>query len=683
MKKSLVLILVVALFLIASVNAGIYFSQPESYYNVGDVIDTTVEVSPILEGFLRVDLICGSGTVNVFNGLPDESGKANITFPLTFSYIKENSGKCYFLGEYFGLNGKGAEFEISNSLDVRLNIDNLVAKPGEEIVVSGSAKRLNGMGINGDVEINIPLLSLKSETTETNETNETENTETTTVSEGSFYGKVVDGAFSISFKLNEDTPAGDYRIDVKAYEQDAVERKTSEGLAMINLQISQILSSIDIALNSQNINPGKVLEIKPMLLDQTGKSISDDVSIIITNEKSERVFEKIVKSDETIQYNVPTNLTAGYYEIVVSSGELNNKKNFYINEKAIASFELRNNTLMVTSIGNIPYKKDIQVDMNGKSFVKKVNLELGKSQEFKLAGDGDYDIRVSDGETEITGGVALTGHAVNVEAVKTGILALNTPIVWIFFIIVLSAGILFFFRNVLKKKSFAYPWDKIKEKLTRKPSVGKIDQIEKSKILISGKAEQALVLKGEKSRVTVLSIRFKGKLTKTARQEFEKLIQPIYEKKGAVYDREDSVIAIFSPLMTKSFKNEVTAAKVAEKIKSNLQEYNSKAAEKIDFGIGIHSGEIVNKIDDGKLKFTALGNLIPGVSRIAESSDGRILLSKEAYERSGNEVKAIKQGDIYEVRRIIDSEKNQEFIDGFLKRASIESKKGSSAFSLE
>lgn len=693
MKKSLVFSVVLALLMIASVNAGIYFSQPAPYYNVGDVIENNIDVSPVLEGFLKVDMVCDSGTVNVFNGLPGEDGKVTIKFPLTYSYIKENSGECHFYGEYFELSGESREFEISTALNVNLDIDNLVAKPGEEIVISGNAKRLNGIGANGDVEITIPLLSLIGSVEETNENinetgnesevNNTESKVETSVDNGAYYGKVVNGTFSVSIKLEGNTPAGDYRVDVKAYEQDSLGKKTSEGLTMANLQISQVLTSIDIAINTQTIDPGKILEIKPMLLDQAGNSISDEVSVVISNENSERVFEKIIKSDETIQYEVPTNLTAGYYTIDASSVELSSTKTVYVNEKAIASFELKNGTLIVTSIGNIPYKKDIQIDMNGKPFVEKVDLGLTGSQEFRLTGDGEYDVKISDGETEITGGVALTGHAVNVEAVKKGIIALNTPIVWIFFIIVLGAGILFFFRNVLKKKSFAYPWDKIKDKFSRKPTIGKINEIERSKISFSGKAEQSLVLKGDKNRVTVLCVKFKSPPTKTARKEFENLIRPIYEKKGAVYDREDAMIAIFSPLITKSFKNEAIAAKAAESVKANLQEYNSKSADKIEFGIGIHSGDIVNKIEEGKLKFTALGGLIPGVNRIAESSDGRILMTKEAYERAGNEIKAIKQGNIYEIRRIVDSEKNQQFIDGFLKRASVESKKGSSAFSLD
>ena len=87
MKKSLWLGLVIALFLIASVNAGIYFSQPEQTYNLGDILINEITIDSNTEGFLKVDLVCGDDSVNVFNGIP-AGGKARIEFPLTVNYIQ-------------------------------------------------------------------------------------------------------------------------------------------------------------------------------------------------------------------------------------------------------------------------------------------------------------------------------------------------------------------------------------------------------------------------------------------------------------------------------------------------------------------------------------------------------------------------------------------------------------------
>ena len=779
-KRSILLGLVISLFLISFVSAGVYFTNPDSYYNLGDIIQTEVEVEPILEGFLKIDLVCDGGTINVFNGIPNEQGKVNISFPLTFSYIKENSGNCYFYAEYSGLTGKSRDFEISDALDVSLDIESVFVNPGEEFIVSGRANRLNGQGINGDVEIRIPLLSLNGvETEESEETidcdcqlpcaqeldiceedcandyddeeldscnedcssevdicvedcetncvndeeteeteeeteeeeteeseeeteeEETEESEETSVDTGLFYGKVVEGDFSINIVLVEDTPAGNYRIDVRAYEQDSLGKVLSEGVAMASLGISQILTNIDIALGVAEIDPMESFNFKPMLLDQTGNSIYDEVSVVIKDKELNRMFEQIVDSGETIEYLIPSNLTSDYYDIEARSGEISFLKKFFVREKAIVKFELRNNTLIVTNIGNIPYKKDIQIDLNGKSFIKKVDLELQGLQEFKLSGSvGSYEVKISDGEREeVYSGVALTGKAVNVEAVKRGFIALNTPIVWIFFIIILGAGVLFLFRNILKKKSFAYPFSKVKGKLTKiklkkkgevkdksiTPQTKSKDEISKTQgIGLVNQAEQVLVLKGHKTKATILGLKIKNNLDKQAKIGLNKIIQPVYKQKGAVYERGEFVLIIFSPLMTKTYKNEAIAAKVAQEISGKLIEYNKKFASKIDLGIAINSGEIVNKIENKKLKFTALGNLIPGVKRIAESSSGEVLLTKEAYERSTSEIKSTKKGDVYEVRSILDREKNKEFIDNFLKRVGTEkNKKGESAFSLE
>jgi len=74
--------------------------------------------------------------------------------------------------------------------------------------------------------------------------------------------------------------------------------------------------------------------------------------------------------------------------------------------------------------------------------------------------NAEYDIKITAEGTELSQNrVMLTGHAVSVDEIGNGSLAaLGSPIVWIFFIIILGAGLLFLFRNVLKKKSFAYPF---------------------------------------------------------------------------------------------------------------------------------------------------------------------------------------------------------------------------------
>jgi hypothetical protein len=572
-------------------------------------------------------------------------------------------------------------------LIVELSSQSYFAKPGETITVTGIANRQSGVGIEGEVEISVPLLS--SLEGELSEQEEEENM-------GVFGGRISEGQFSISFKILKNTPAGDYRIDAVAYEEKDG-RKTSEGIAMANLKVFQVLTDADVAFNEQDIDPGQDFNFKPILLDQTGMPIKDELSIKITDEKEGSVFEKIMQSDYTQTFKIPTNLTAGYYQIEVSSGNTSKIKTLYVNEKAIVNFELKNNTLVITNIGNIPYNKDVEIELNGNPFIKRLNLDLLETEEFKLTGSNEeYNVKISDGTTELSqSGILLTGRAVGVNQVRGDGLNL-TPIIWVIIIIVIIGVLFFLFRKTLRKKSFAKPLkerlsfrrrsekksditlDK-KGKVAEKPKETAVDKFirERTKKVIPTQAEQVLVLKGHKAKVGMIVLKIKNKIGKVGKETLEKAIKQVYEKRGAVFEQGDYIFIIFSSLITKSFKNEVEAAKSAEKIKLILKGHNKHMKDRIEFGIAINSGDIINKVENGKLKFTALGNLIVSGKRLAEASDEQVLVTQEAFEAGIEglhcEKRKVKGAEIYEVKRIMDSEKNKEFIKEFLERQKRES----------
>ena len=113
-KRSILLSLVISLFLISYVSAGIYFSQPEQTYNLGDTIINDINIDPVEVGFLTVNLVCSGNSVNVFNGIPID-GKAHIEFPLTTAYIQNISGDCYFLATQGDSAQESRKFKISKS----------------------------------------------------------------------------------------------------------------------------------------------------------------------------------------------------------------------------------------------------------------------------------------------------------------------------------------------------------------------------------------------------------------------------------------------------------------------------------------------------------------------------------------------------------------------------------------
>ncbi len=684
------LVLLLAILLITNVSAGIYFSQLQPSYNLGDVIDLNVTVSSSQEGPLKIKLFCNGNYKDIFNGPPI----TNIRIPLNYLWIGDLKGDCYFSGEYIGESKSSSQFKISNELIIGLSVDSFFAKPGETIIISGTVKRINNEGSNGDVEITMPFSGSSTQSTASNDTNETTQTNNNII-----YAKIENGEFSTSITIPKNIPAGDYKININAYEQDSSGEKTNEGLASASLKVSQIPTNIDFALNNQNFNPGDSLTLKPTLLDQTGSPIKDQVSIIITDEKLKRVFEKIAQSEDTVDFKIPTNLTSGYYSIRASSSDLNLTKSFYLNEKAIASFELRNSTLVIKNIGNMEYKKDIQIELNGKPFVKKIVLGLGETKEFKLTGtEGSYDVRISDGTTEFKqGGVLLTGRAIGVSDAKgNSVIEKINPFVWSFLIIVLLGGFLVFFITVYKKRSVAYPTDFDKKKKTLKLSTVMNDKKEMQnqpltpvkhaslivpkKLVPPVEAEPGMVISGQRSKVAILALKIKNRITRDSKINIENALDPVYEARGCIYEQGEFIMIIFTPLITHSLKNEVEASKIAEKITYHLKDCNKRFKEKIEFGIGINSAEILNEIRDGKLMFTALGNSAILARKLAESSNEQALLSKEAFERGITEIKADKKtiGSIeaYELRKVADYDKNRKFINDFIKRNEKEKPKG-------
>ena len=143
--------------------------------------------------------------------------------------------------------------------------------------------------------------------------------------------------------------------------------------------------------------------------------------------------------------------------------------------------------------------------------------------------------------------------------------------------------------------------------------------------------------------------------------------------KGVSYTSGDYVILLFTPLMTRNNKNEETAIKVALDIDGFLKEHNRKFRNDIiNYGIGVNSGEIINKMAGKVLQFAVINKTINHAKRIAEVSNQEALLSREIHEKTANSIKADRftagSMDLFIVKRIVDKEKSEKFIQGFLRR---------------
>ena len=182
-----------------------------------------------------------------------------------------------------------------------------------------------------------------------------------------------------------------------------------------------------------------------------------------------------------------------------------------------------------------------------------------------------------------------------------------------------------------------------------------------SRGIIPAEAEHAVVIEGRKEQAGVVVTKIRGNADIKI---IEKTKETIKKNKGAAYSSNDAIIGIFQA-------NDMLAVRTADAISSMIREHNKLAKSKVDYGIGVNSGEIIVKRED-KLRFSGVGNTIPLAKKIAELSNNEVLLSESINMKVMNEVKKVRKQlnglNIYNIKDFSNREQYNGFINGFLDR---------------
>ncbi len=652
MRKQFILIallLIFSIFLISEVSAEIWFtSQPKPLYNIGDNLEISISVSQAGEQ-IKVELVCGSESKIFFVKYLVNETTVSIFQPLTKSFLWNMKGNCKITVLSRQEEAESSSFVISNSVFLRLGTDNLNYNPGESVNIEGEAEKENSQLLNGFFELDFEEV-------------------------GIFVGTINNGKFQSNFTLPENIAAGSYLIKIKAYEKEG-EEITNAGEKQASINVKQMPKKIDIALNNQNVKPGNNLNFKIILLDQSGNTINGDVSYLIEDSEENSLSKSLIKTDKDETFFIEKNLSPGYYKIKASSSNIYSERQFYVEENEEVEFKIVNGTLIVRNIGNIKYNKAVQVKINDIVEIINPELDVGEEKKYRLeAPDGEYSVLITDGTNSLSNeGTALTGGAISVKEAGGTFLRKGKNLAWIFIILVLGMFIFVASRRTLKKKFVLSEPGSLGSEGAR-GGVIKVGKANEKLVMQKDirEAEHSVVIRGQKQNAALMCIKIKNEIGNASKENLKKVLEKSYENKAAVYKSGNYAIAIFSPLITKTFKNYVPAVKTALDIARALQENNRKFEEKIDFGMSVHSGDIVNRLQENKLLFTSLGNATLLAKKIADISDGEVLLSKEIHERTLSEIKTDKKEkaglEVFTINRLTDTERNKNFIQDFLKR---------------
>lgn len=625
---------------LAFISAEISITQPESVYNKGDDFGINVSLmrTDQVNGFLEVSIECESGIVELYKSpialKASQRKNIEITTILEKSVIGDSLGKCNVKGSYSDESIKSRDFTISKEITVSSNIVKNSFNPGEELIFSGNAIKKNGKNLNGFLE--------------------------TSISGINNIVSIVDGKFNSSLNLPNDLAAGEQILILRAYEKDSNSEVINEGILNSNIKISQVAKEIKVALNKDSLIPGEELIYTLLVYDQTGQEMKVNSDSKIIDSKGRTILTRTITSSDAQTFPSQSNSSAGKWSIEGKVDSLSVKKDFNVEKLEKISFEMFNTSLVVRNIGNVYYNKSVEIKIGEVSENKVITLNIGESKKFKLAApDGNYQININEGsESQNLGSVFLTGKTVSVkDESKTEFLTSAVTWVWVVILILLGLAVAFYYKKIAKSDFIGKKPDY--------PVMKGFESIENSKNIDNGRKE----------KTSVVSLNIKELSTfmnedSSAREVIRRLLEEIRGLKGKVVQSGECFNIIFAPIMTKEIDNSLRAVKIAKLIKEELDAHNKKYAQKVQYGIGIHEGEMIVEVNKGDLKFNPLGNAISYAKKMAESSNSEIYISNQVHSSTRAKVKVEKSKDgiYWKVNSVPDGDKHNKFIRNFMER---------------
>jgi tellurite resistance protein len=662
-KRSVILtisILIAFFFFATFVSARISVSDVNSVYNFGDKLSINVDLTPSnVYGNFEINLNCDNQSVNIYK-VPAESSFSPNTQQKVSTYIilekdaiQDLSGNCFISSSIGSEQTQTKYFIITDSVLTTAKFDKQSYNPGETITFTLNATKANGIPLEGFLEAS---------------------------GASNFSNAVTKGQLVTTFSMPETTAAGVYTLNIQVYDKGKNNSILNQGEAAASFSINQVPTLIQTSLDKTEVEPGTNLTVGADLFDQSGKQMPGIISVTITSPEAQET-QISVNSGEFGYFSFPYNITSGNWKLYSSFSNVSDEKDFTVNKIQKVSFDFIDSVLVVTNIGNSRYNNTLNISIgNTTQSFQVLNLPVGEQRKFTLkAPDGEYDIQVGDQSSNAQKKMLLTGDAVSIKDMAGIGIFSKYPFIWAFMLIIMGCFALVFTFKFFRSKTSKYDSAYETKALTPVKRISEVKESNnKSFIEMSSRvngAESSLVLQGQRSNATIISLKLHNasQLKEQARQEIEKMLAKARVKKGVVEFKDDYIIILFTPLITRISANEWIASKVAYELMRDLVEYNKKAANKIDFGIGVNSGDIAASVEFGKLKYTSMGGTVLLAKKISDFNRGKVFISEDTRKKILKDLK-VQRVDMpnnkvaYEILGISDREANQGKLDDLLKR---------------
>lgn len=175
-----------------------------------------------------------------------------------------------------------------------------------------------------------------------------------------------------------------------------------------------LANKIEITTTKDNYNPGENITLKVSVYDDNNIPIDSEVAVTLEDAEKKTTINENIISNQFRDIKLDNNAYSGYWKISAKYGNNETSSLIMVNEKENVKFELDNDILTITNLGNTKYEKTIQIAIGDTIGTKKVTLERGEKVSTRLtAPDGAYNVKITDGKELLTkSGVQLTGEVI-------------------------------------------------------------------------------------------------------------------------------------------------------------------------------------------------------------------------------------------------------------------------------
>ena len=178
-----------------------------------------------------------------------------------------------------------------------------------------------------------------------------------------------------------------------------------------------LAESIDIEFPlGDNFEAGENITLKVSIFDEQNNPLGGNVELTLEDAEKRKKIEKTILSKEILEIDLGEGAIHGFWTVTAKYQDIETSEIFTVEIEELAKFEIHDDVLTITNIGNTRYTKTVQIVIGDTVGIKEPKLDVGKSITFRLiAPEGDYEIRITDGRTSIQrSGVALTGNVVGI-----------------------------------------------------------------------------------------------------------------------------------------------------------------------------------------------------------------------------------------------------------------------------